>query len=236
MTPHKKNLLARIARTLATALQTTVRPLKHSSQTPPSPKRTAAQPSVKDTADPSRLSAPGKTILCSGRFEMNDHGEILLDPGSGESPDWFFWSSGPNAMVRLDSLSVSSGVLYFAKADPNEPSHTPGVFQLSGISDPCLSLPITDILYKAMLEYLKPECLKAAAPGSPLPGPKHNTPTPKETPMNELAEIREKIELVKLEIKALERLFQIVSNRVRCVKNVPAEHDPEHAESACQRA
>jgi hypothetical protein len=82
-----------------------------------------------------RLSAQGKTILCSGRFEMNDHGEILLDSGSGENPDWFFWSSGPNAMVQLDSLSVSSGVLYFTKADPNENPHTPVVFQLAGISE-----------------------------------------------------------------------------------------------------
>jgi hypothetical protein len=194
MTPQTKNMFSRIARTLGAALQNTVSPFKRSSQTPPS---------VKDTAAALRLSAPGKTILCSGRFEMNDHGEILLDPGSGESPDWFFWSSGPNAMVRLDSLSVSSGVLYFAKADPNENTLTPGVFQLSGISDPCLSLPITDILDRALLEYLKPECLKAVAPGSPLPCPyPNNPPSPKENPMNELSEIREKIELVKLEIKA----------------------------------
>jgi hypothetical protein len=44
---------------------------------------------------------------------------------------------------------------------------------------------------------------------------KNETPTPKENPMNELAEIKEKIELVKLEIKTLERLFQIVSKRFR---------------------
>lgn len=48
--------------------------------------------------------------------------------------------------------------------------------------------------------------------------------------MNELAEIREKIELVNLEIKALERLFQIVSTRVRSLKECAAEAAPEPQE------